>query len=167
MIVVADSSPVRYLILIEEIPLLPSLFGVIILPPAVLRELTQPATPGAVREWMNRLPDWVTVRPPQWPLPEFPPTLGQGEREAIALAEELAADVLLADDEAARLESTRRKIPVQGTLGVLDLAAQHGLLVDLPVALLKLRATNFRASQSLFDHFLQKHASRTKAKRSE
>jgi len=81
---------------------------------------------------MENLPGWVTVQSPQGPLPAFPVVLGPGEREAIALAQELAADVLLADDEAARREAQRRNISSQGTLGVLDLAAEHGLLADLP-----------------------------------
>jgi hypothetical protein len=61
-----------------------------------------------------------------------------------------------ADDEAARLEAERRNIPVQGTLGVLDLAAEHGLLVDLPDNIQRLRSTNFRASKKLFDFFLER-----------
>jgi len=109
---------------------------------------------------MEKLPEWMTVRSPRTALPELSPVLGEGEREAIALAEELAADVLLVDDEAARLEAARRSIAVQGTLGILDLAAEHGFLTNLPGALEKLRSTNFRASKRLFDFFLERDAQR-------
>jgi predicted nucleic acid-binding protein len=134
MIVIADSGPIRYLVVIEQIHLLPQLYGRIVIPPSVLRELSQTATPQTVRLWVDRLPRWVTVQSTQGPLPTFPAALGPGEREAIALAQELTADVLLADDEAARMEAQRRNISPQGTLGVLDLAAEHGLLADLPAA---------------------------------
>jgi predicted nucleic acid-binding protein len=56
----------------------------------------------------------------------FPLALGSGEREAIALAEELSADGLLVDDYAARVEALGRGIPVFGTLAILDLAAEEG-----------------------------------------
>jgi predicted nucleic acid-binding protein len=127
MIVIADASPLRYIVLIQEAHLLPVLYGTIVLPPGVLSELTQESSPEPVRLWMEDLPEWVTVKQPRLPLPEFPSVLDLGEREAIALAEELAADVLLADDGAARNEAARRNIPVQGTLGILDLAAEHDL----------------------------------------
>lgn len=106
-----------------------------------MHELTRTATPPPVRAWMEELPEWVAVKSPQKVLPELSPVLGVGEREAIALVEELAADVLLVDDEAARLEAQRRNISVQGTLVILDLAAEHGFLADLPGALEKLRNT--------------------------
>ncbi|MGD0294389.1 MAG: hypothetical protein ABSB30_11070 [Terracidiphilus sp.] len=159
MIVVADSSPLRYLVLIREIELLPVLYGKIILPPSVVRELTQNTTPRPVRIWMEHLPEWVTVVSPRLPLTVFPVALDPGEREAIALAVELSADLLLADDGAARMEAARRKIPVQGTLGILDLAAEHGH-VDFSKALGKLTGTNFRAGTKLIQFFLDRDAQR-------
>jgi predicted nucleic acid-binding protein len=126
MIVIADSGPLRYLIVIEHIHLLPMLYGRILFPPGVASELTQAATPEPVRIWLNHLPEWAAIQSPQSSASAFPSALGLGEREAIALAEEVGADVLLVDDEAARIEAGRRLIPVQGTLGVLDLAAEHG-----------------------------------------
>jgi predicted nucleic acid-binding protein len=147
-------------VLISQIQLLPQLYGSIIIPPGVVGELTHPATPQSVRIWMDPLPEWVTVKSPQKPLPVFPTVLGPGEQEAIALAEELVADALLVDDEAARSEAQRRNIPVQGTLGILDLAAEHRLLINLPDAIRRLRATNFRASEKLLDFFLERDAVR-------
>jgi predicted nucleic acid-binding protein len=45
MIVIADSGPLRYLIFIDQIGLLPLLYGRIVIPREVMRELTQTATP--------------------------------------------------------------------------------------------------------------------------
>jgi predicted nucleic acid-binding protein len=66
---------------------------------------------------------------------------------------------LLVDDEAARREAMRRQIPIQGTLGVLDLAAEHGL-VDMRMALRRLEQTNFRASRKLIDVFIERDIAR-------
>lgn len=161
MIVVADSSPLRYLILIEQANLLPVLYGSILLPTAVVEELSRDETPRPVRKWIENLPGWVGVRKPQQSLPELAPALGRGEREAIALAQEIRADALLVDDEAARREAYRRNIPVQGTLGVLDLAASHGL-VSFTAALQRLMETNFRASPRVIQFFLQRDAERSR-----
>jgi predicted nucleic acid-binding protein len=161
MIVIADASPLRYIVLIQEVHLLPILYGTIVLPPGVLSELTQENSPKPVRLWMEDLPEWVTVKQPRLPLPVFPSVLDVGEREAIALAEELAADVLLADDGAARHEAARRNIPVQGTLGILDLAAEHGL-ADFSDAVGRLMQTNFRASGKLIQFFMDRDARRKK-----
>jgi predicted nucleic acid-binding protein len=157
-------APLRYLIFIDQIGLLPLLYGRIVIPREVMRELTQTATPQSVHIWMDHLPEWVSVKSPQQPLSDFSAVLGSGEQEAIALAEELTADVLLVDDETARREAERRGIPVQGTLGVLDLAAEHGFLPDLPDAIRRLRDTNFRASEKLLNFFLERDAVRKKGK---
>jgi predicted nucleic acid-binding protein len=61
--VVADTSPVFYLLSIGHIDLLPHLFGRIFLPDAVHKELFHPAAPAVVGEWVFRLPAWVEVRP--------------------------------------------------------------------------------------------------------
>ena len=64
--------------------------------------------------------------------------------EAIALALELRADFLILDDRDARIEASRRKLMVIGTLRGLEDVAQLGL-IDLPHALPRLRQTTFRA----------------------
>ena len=51
-IVVADTSPIRYLVVIGEIEILPALFGPVIIPTVVRDELTHPRAPEAVRTWM-------------------------------------------------------------------------------------------------------------------
>ncbi len=49
MIVVADTGPINYLLLIDEISILPSLYGAIIIPPAVRDELGRKRAPECVR----------------------------------------------------------------------------------------------------------------------
>ena len=155
MIVVADTSPLRYLILIEEIRVLPALYGRVIVPPGVVEELNQERTPSVVRTWLSARPEWLHVQTPQQALPSLQAVLGAGEREAIALAEELSADALLMDDRDGRREAERRSLDVLGTLRVLADGAEHGLL-NLRVALERLRLTNFRADEQLLRRLLAK-----------
>jgi predicted nucleic acid-binding protein len=84
MIVVADSGPLRYLVLIEEIIFSPS-YGGIVIPAGVVRELSQLETPELVRSWAKALPAWTTVRTPSTAPIGLPENLGIGECEAIAL----------------------------------------------------------------------------------
>lgn len=68
MHVIADSSPLRYLVLIDSQAILPALFGRVMIPPAVVEELQRPRTPVPVRVWMAAPPDWIDVQQPRLPL---------------------------------------------------------------------------------------------------
>ena len=59
MIVIADATPLRYLILIEAIDILPPLYARILIPPIVADELQRPRIPLPVRQWMARAPTWL------------------------------------------------------------------------------------------------------------
>ena len=60
-LVIADTGPINYLVLIERIDLLPALFQKVILPSAVQRELDDRDTPPSVRDWIAHPPAWVEV----------------------------------------------------------------------------------------------------------
>lgn len=61
MIVVSNTSPLNYLVLISAVDLLPQLFGSIFIPPAVQDELSDPETPDSVRKWSTHPPAWLHV----------------------------------------------------------------------------------------------------------
>lgn len=85
MLVIASTSPLNYLILIDAVELLPRLYGRIILPAAAWKEFKHPGAPEAVSVWANALPTWVEVRSASNPSGDAGLTaLGDGEREAIA-----------------------------------------------------------------------------------
>jgi len=160
MLVVADTSPINYLILIQHELLLPTLYTQVLVPPAVLRELEDPETPEPVRTWVAHPPVWFERRAPQQPLAETVfPTLGSGEREAIVVAEEVQADFVLIDERDGRRIAQSRALAVIGTLGVLEEAAARSL-IDLPRALARLQATTFYASPALFEELLARDAAR-------
>ena len=92
MIVVADTSPLNYLILIDRISILQTLFTRIMVPHAVHDELLRPKAPASVRAWALDLPSWVELLTPSTTPAALLSKLDLGEAEAIALAEELCAD---------------------------------------------------------------------------
>jgi predicted nucleic acid-binding protein len=62
MIVIADSTPLNYLILIHQADLLPPLFDRVVIPPAVFEELQHQETPDLVRRWIAGPPSWLQAR---------------------------------------------------------------------------------------------------------
>lgn len=157
MIVVADTSPICYLILIDEIQLLGALFGTVHVPEAVAAELAHTAVPAPVAQFLREPPAWIEVQ--EIGAEEVPPvltSLDDGEREAILLAQRLKADLLIADDKAARKTAESLGLRVTGTLGVLEAATRRGLL-DLPRAVDRLRKTNFRVSPALLRSLLERN----------
>lgn len=149
MIVVADSGPLHYLILLEQAELLHSFYGQVIAPEAVFRELTAGKAPHPVRKWISNPPSWFRVQsvsPDQLAL--VTAELDPGEREAITLAQTLGADLLLIDEALGRAEARRRSLRVTGTLGILRAAAERGL-IRVPEVLARLRETSFYVDDRL------------------
>ena len=64
MIVVADTSPINYLVLIEEIGILPIMYGRVVIPHTVREEPTRASAPQLVRAWVGHPPVWLEVRSP-------------------------------------------------------------------------------------------------------
>lgn len=155
MIVVSDTTPLRYLIEIEAVEVLPSLFGQIVIPVAVSEELQHPKSPRQIKTWIQSPPTWLEIQSadPSSFIPSIP--LDRGETEAIALAVELNANGILMDERAGRSEATRVGLAVIPTLTVLDTAAARGL-VDLPEALILLSKTSFRVSPKLLREILER-----------
>jgi len=148
-VIVSDTSPIRYLVLIGSINVVERLYTRVLIPEAVHVELQQPHTPEVVRTWITSAPNWVEVMPP--PHPEtisVSAALGDGERQAIALALHCKADLLLIDDRSGAREARRLGLSVTGTLGILVRASEAGLL-DLPAALRRLQQTNFRINPKI------------------
>ncbi len=163
MIVIADTSPLHYLILLGLPDILRKLYGRVIVPAAVLRELQARKTPEGVREWVAARPEWLEVREVEVPPDPGLAVLDAGEREAIALAEFLRADALILDEKNGRREAVRRKLRVIGTVRVLDDAAGEAL-IELPPVLERLRAAGFYLDDKLHQLLLDRNAERNRHK---
>lgn len=148
MIVVSDTTPIHYLILIGEIELLPRLLGSIVIPTVVFHELQHENTPDEIRDYLASIPSWLSVRASSGIIDLSLSEIDPGEREAILLAEELAADGILIDDLAGRRIAVERGLKVLGTLGLLERAHSVGL-IDLLVSFDDLKQAGFYVSLSL------------------
>jgi uncharacterized protein len=111
MIVVSDATPISTLLKVDQATLLKKLFDTVIIPEAVSKELMafHPQIPGFVRVQS------VTARHRRLPGTE---KLGKGEAEAILLAKEVGADILLTDDRKARAAAVSLNVRCTGLLGL-------------------------------------------------
>lgn len=121
MIVVSDTSPLTALLTVEQAELLVRLFGDVVIPVAVSAELLRSH---------DRLPIWLRVESLREPTQAwiYAATVDRGEAEAIALARELKADLLLMDERKGRRLAREEGVAVLGPLGVVLLAKRRGLI---------------------------------------
>jgi predicted nucleic acid-binding protein len=155
--IVADTTPLNYLVLIQAADILPDLYRAVLIPPAVKAELAHANTPAIVRAWISQAPSWLEVVSLKQPVDSALAHLDAGEREAISLASELQAILLLMDERDGMTIARHRGLKVVGTLAALDLAAAHGL-VDLQTMFERLRATTFRSPVRLMVTMLEQDA---------
>jgi predicted nucleic acid-binding protein len=160
VIVVADTSPLNYLIQLGQAVLLNELYGQVLVPEAVARELAHAAAPEIVRSWIGSPPAWLTIVAVRDRDLSLPFQLGEGESEAISLALELNLAVLL-DDQRARKEAELRNVPTAGTLAVLVQGALRKKL-NLEDALHHLRLLQFRISYEIEAHALARYRTLSK-----
>ncbi|NJL91859.1 MAG: DUF3368 domain-containing protein [Coleofasciculaceae cyanobacterium SM2_1_6] len=152
MIVVSDTSPINYLLLIDQIDLLPQLYQQIIIPDVVRREMLDPLAPFVLQQWIANPPAWLTVQTVSG-VDSTLNALDLGEQAAITLAQTLPADLLIIDERLGRDVASDRSIPIVGTLGILDDAANQGL-IDLADEISRLQQTNFRISRRIIQKLL-------------
>lgn len=155
MIVISDTSPISALFRIGKLDLLETLFGQVILPKMVWNELQQLAW-GYDSSQIAQL-SWVIIQSasPCNFLSHLQLNLDPGEAEAIALAKELNADLLLIDELKGRKLALTEGLQVVGLLGVLLRAKQQGLLPSLRLTIEELiQTTKFRASRKIINEVL-------------
>ncbi len=154
MIVVSDTSPLNYLILIDAVGVLPKLYGRVLIPEAVANELMHPHTPAKVRHWVLRMPDWLEVKKAPRDLPGLERwQLDRGEREAIALAAAWHVHLILIDEAMGRQAAAEAELQAIGTIGILRDASKAGLL-DLRQTIARLRETRFHISERILKDVL-------------
>jgi len=152
MIVVCDTSPLNYLVLIGADHVLPLVFGQVVAPSEVLSEMRHAKAPPLVQSWATNPPIWLKIRSPAKALQIG--RLGPGESAAMALAQEIRADAILIDERDGALIAKQLGLNVAGTLNFLDLAAANGHL-SFPAAIDDLRRTSFRMPEELIATMLE------------
>jgi len=154
MIVVADTSPLIVLTKINRLHVLQTLFETVTVPKVVADELLSEKGPKEIRERFINAPAWLVIR--QQNSSEQIRGLDAGESAAIVLATELNAALLVIDETKGRVEAKRRNLAITGTIGVLERAAEMGL-IDLSQAFDEIRKTDFWISPELLDERLRLH----------
>lgn len=158
--VVSDASVLICLGAVGQIYLLKDFFQDVFVPDAVWQEVTVGAAmrAGARETVQARHDGWLQVQTPgnRTLVASLQITLDAGEAEAIALASELGAGLLLMDESDGRAEARSLGLQVTGTLGVLLRARQVGMLPALkPVLDGLIQKHKFRLSRSFYEQALR------------
>jgi len=159
VIVISDTSAITNLAAIQHLQLLVQLYNQVTIPEAVYRELAQidPPVPGSLE--VQTAP-WFQVRQVVSGTIierlQSEVRLDPGESEAIALALELNADLLLIDERRGRAEANRLGLRITGLLGILVEAKQKNLIVAVkPLMDTLIASSDFRVSSALYNHILE------------
>ena len=149
--IVSNTGPLIALASIGQFDLLRELFGQVFIPPAVHAEVKDEASVAALTA-----ADWIAVQAVQDTLAVqlLKEELDAGESEAIILARELSADLILMDERAATRKARTISLRAIGTLGVLLMARDKGLVTSLKPLLDDLRRAGFRMSDALYHQVL-------------
>jgi predicted nucleic acid-binding protein len=151
MIVVSDTTPLRYLAVLGHLEILPRLFGDVHCPEAVIRECRHFRAPAVLRDWADDPPPWLRIDEVREIEAGLSDILDEGEAAAITLAGQLGAEVILIDEKDGRRCAQARGFTTAGTLNILALASVRGWLDYQAVMGRLLRETNFRATQAVID----------------
>ncbi|HUG90925.1 MAG TPA: hypothetical protein VML55_08835, partial [Planctomycetaceae bacterium] len=125
--VIVNASPLQYLHQIQQLDLLRAMYGRVIVPQGVRREIAIGVARGVDLPALDSLAWVATEIPDPHVLAGVPSALGTGEREVIALALERGGLAVL-DDRAARVSAAMLGVVLTGTLGILVKAKLSGLL---------------------------------------
>lgn len=145
--VVVNNTPLVALWVLGRLDLLQQLFSVALIPPAVQAEFL-----GAERAQRQRALEnapWIqtaVLRNPRRAVAYA--GLDQGEAETLALAEECGGTVIM-DERKGRRYAQRLGLPLTGTMGVLLLAKERGLLTSVASAIAELRAAGLYLAPTL------------------
>jgi predicted nucleic acid-binding protein len=141
--IVSDASCIIILSNVSQLSILHKLFEVVIVTQVVAEEYGQ------------RLPEWVEVQYLEKSDFHYLQTqLDEGEASSIALASKLKDALLIIDERKGRRIARELQIDITGTLGILLLAKQKGLIAKLKPVLQEIQKTNFRISEQLIKQTL-------------
>ena len=126
--VIVNSTPLIALCKIDRLELLRDLYEEITIPEAVFHEVTA-KNDGAKRKLLEN-GAWIHVQPVSSDIDRrmYKAKLHDGEVEVMILAQEIKADLVIIDDNAARKTASYLGLPLTGTVGILLRAKEKGLI---------------------------------------
>ncbi|MBP6811420.1 MAG: DUF3368 domain-containing protein [Saprospiraceae bacterium] len=154
MIVVSDTTALTNLFQIGEMHILKEVFGEIVIPEAVYREL------GEIPDQLESIDsqDWINVQKVIGTdvVEMLKMHLDEGESEAIALALEIGSDFLVIDEWKGRRKAAEMGLQVIGLIGILSLAKRKGIISAVrPILDKMIEMTGFRILPALYRNALQ------------
>ncbi len=157
MIVISDTTPISNFIQIDKLYLLKDIYEKIIIPQEVYNELMELEEFGFSMSFLIES-DWISIETPQNTnlIQNLSRDLDLGEVQAIVLAIEKTNSFLLIDEKQGRSEAERLNIPIIGTLGVLLIAKERGMITEIEPSLEKLREIGFWISDNLYNYVLRR-----------
>ena len=156
MTAVCNTSPLLVLAKVQRLALLTTLYTPLVIPGAVLAEIGAKTDAAATQiQAFAATPPTVVQRATSSALARLPADLGAGEREAIALALEMQADLVILDDQIGRRLARAHGLQVTGTVGVLVEAHARGLVPALRPELDQLRAAGLWLAEAFYQRLCQ------------
>lgn len=150
--VVVNTTPLIALSHVGQLDILKKLYGEIMIPEAVYRELSV-KTESICKKAVDGSLEWIRVENinNQMAKAMYKTQLHDGEVEVMILSKEMAADVVIIDDANAKKHAKYLGLPVTGTLGVLIKAKQDGYINELRPILHQMVENGIYISQSLIE----------------
>jgi len=158
MIVVADTSPITVLLHLQLLDVLHKLYGKIYIPLAVAEELQTLKQFGYNLELINNDERFIILHPSNKNLVAYlSEHIDNGEAEAIALAKELNANLILIDEKLGKQYAIAENLVCKGVIGVL-IEAKHAGYISLLKPLMDeiIVKLNFRIADNIYHLALQK-----------
>lgn len=154
MIVISDTTPIISLMKANRLDLLRKLYGKVLIPNAVYKELTENATFAKEAKIIKDI-DYLTVvaveNEKSVSVLRNVTGLDAGESEALIIYDEQKADLLLMDEHKGRSVAKQLNVRHIGTVGVLLLAYDKGMIQqdDVKDCLDTMLANNIRLDRKL------------------
>ncbi len=151
--IVSNTTPLISLLKLSRLDILNKLYGVISIPTAVFQEIEA----GKSKKYYNDLSkiEWIDIVEIQdKQAVKYFLDLDSGEAEAIVLATEINADLIILDEKLGRFHAKHADLNVTGTIGILIKAKKKGLIKELRPILNELTNKDVWISEKLIKEIL-------------
>ena len=153
--IVSNTTPILSLLKLDRLDLLQKLYTRIYIPTAVFSEIEAGKTRAFYKD-LSKI-DWINIIEIQnKQAVKYILDLDSGEAEAIVLATEINADLILLDEKLARFHAKHADLKVTGTIGVLIKAKAQGLIDQLEPLLNELIEKDVWISEKLKEEVLKR-----------
>lgn len=153
--VVSNTTPIISLLKLSKLELLESLYKEVLVPYAVYQEI-EAGKKKAYYQDLSKI-NWIKIVEIQDKKAlKYFLDLDLGEAEAIVLANEVGADLIILDEKLGRFHAKHSELKVTGTIGILLKAKSNGLIKSIKPLLQELTEKDVWISDRLINEILQK-----------